>query len=182
MVWPESSSGEGADAVKYRFNWTAPIVLSPHDPNVLYQTGNRVFRSRDEGASWDAISPDLSRNDKSRLGASGGPITKDNTGAEYYGTVFAFAESPLQRGVLWAASDDGLVHVSRDDGKSWKNVTTERHRRVGADVDHRGVAARSRGRVSRGDAVQDGRLPPVPVQDEGLRPVVDEDHERYRRR
>jgi photosystem II stability/assembly factor-like uncharacterized protein len=123
MVWPESSSGEGADAVKYRFQWTAPIVLSPHDPNVLYQTGNRVFRSRDEGASWEAISPDLTRNDKSRLGASGGPITKDNTGAEYYCTIFAFAESPVQRGVLWAASDDGLVHVSRDDGKSWKNVT-----------------------------------------------------------
>ena len=123
MVWPESSAGEGAESVRYRFQWTCPIVLSPHDPNVLYHAGNRVFRSRDDGASWDAISPDLTRNDPSKLGASGGPITKDNTGAEYYCTVFAFAESPVQRGVFWAGSDDGLIHVSRDDGKTWKNVT-----------------------------------------------------------
>ena len=122
-VWPEPSSGEGADDVRYRFQWTAPIALSPHDPNVLYHCGNRIFRTRNEGESWEAISPDLTRNDPKRLGASGGPITKDNTGAEYYCTVFAFAESPVQRGVLWAGSDDGLVHVSRDDGKTWKNVT-----------------------------------------------------------
>ncbi|TMC29248.1 MAG: glycosyl hydrolase [Chloroflexi bacterium] len=123
MVWPESSSGEGAGDLKYRFQWTCPIVLSPHDPDTLYHAGNRVFRSRDEGASWEAISPDLTRNDPSKLGASGGPITKDNTGAEYYCTVFAFAESTVQKGVFWAGSDDGLVHVSRDEGKTWKNVT-----------------------------------------------------------
>jgi photosystem II stability/assembly factor-like uncharacterized protein len=122
-VWPEPSSGEGAESLRYRFQWTAPIVLSPHDPNVLYHCGNRVFRTRDEGQTWDAISPDLTRNDRARLAPSGGPITKDNTGAEYYCTVFAFAESPVQQGVLWAGSDDGLVHVSRDDGKTWKNVT-----------------------------------------------------------
>ena len=90
---------------------------------MLYHCGNRIFRTRNEGESWEAISPDLTRNDPKRLGASGGPITKDNTGAEYYCTVFAFAESPVARGVLWAGSDDGLVHVSRDDGKTWKNVT-----------------------------------------------------------
>lgn len=123
MVWPETSAGEGAIDVKYRFQWTCPIVLSPHDPNILYHTANRAFRSRDEGASWEAISPDLTRNDPSKLGASGGPVTKDNTGAEYYCTIFAFAESPVQRGLLWAGSDDGLIHVSRDDGKSWTNVT-----------------------------------------------------------
>ncbi|MEK7862784.1 MAG: glycosyl hydrolase, partial [Chloroflexota bacterium] len=123
MVWPESSAGEGAIDVKHRFQWTCPIVLSPHDPNVLYHAGNRVFRSRDEGASWEAISPDLTRNDPSKLGASGGPVTKDNTGAEYYCTIFAFVESPVQRGLFWAGSDDGLVHVSRDDGRTWKNVT-----------------------------------------------------------
>src|SRR5438093_1368108 len=117
------NGGESAGAVRYRFQWTAPIALSPHDPNVLYHCGNRIFRTRNEGESWEAISPDLTRNDPKRLGASGGPITKDNTGAEYYCTVFAFAESPVARGVLWAGSDDGLVHVSRDDGKSWKNVT-----------------------------------------------------------
>src|SRR5438874_1196663 len=123
MVWPESSAGEGAGALKYRMQWTAPTVHSPHDPNVLYHCGNHVFRSTDEGTTWERISPDLTRNDKSKLGPSGGPITKDNTGAEYYCTVFAFAESPVERGVLWAGSDDGLLHVSRDDGKTWKNVT-----------------------------------------------------------
>ena len=123
MVWPESSAGEGAESVKYRVQWTAPTVHSPHDPNILYHTGNHVFRTTDEGTTWEKISPDLTRNDRSKLGASGGPITKDNTGAEYYCTIFAFAESPVERGVLWAGSDDGLLHVSRDDGKTWKNVT-----------------------------------------------------------
>jgi photosystem II stability/assembly factor-like uncharacterized protein/DNA-binding FrmR family transcriptional regulator len=123
MVWPEMSSGQGAGELRYRFQWTFPIVLSPHDPDELYVTGNRVFRSRDEGRSWDVISPDLTRNEASRLRASGGEITKDNTGAEYYGTIFAFVESPRERGVLWAGSDDGLVHLSRDGGTTWRNVT-----------------------------------------------------------
>ena len=122
-VWPEEMLGAGAEGAKYRFQWTFPIVLSPHDPNVLYATGNHVFRSTDEGQSWQAISMDLTRNDPTKFGSSGGPLTKDNTGAEYYGTVFAFAESPRQRGLLWAGSDDGLVHVSRDNGASWQNVT-----------------------------------------------------------
>lgn len=122
-VWPELASGWGAGAVKYRFQWTAPIQLSPHDPDTLYMTGNHVFRSTDEGSSWQVISPDLTRNDSSRLEASGGPINKDNTGAEYYGTVFAFAESPCERGLFWAGSDDGLIHLSRDDGKTWEPVS-----------------------------------------------------------
>ncbi|MHB8644246.1 MAG: WD40/YVTN/BNR-like repeat-containing protein [Thermomicrobiales bacterium] len=122
-VWPEAHLGWGAKDVRYRFNWTSPIMLSPHDQNVLYITGNHVFRSTDEGSSWEAISPDLTRNDVTKQEASGGPITKDNTGAEYYCTIFAFAESPVQRGALWAGSDDGLVHVSRDNGASWENVT-----------------------------------------------------------
>ena len=109
--------------VKYRFQWTFPILLSPHDPNVLYVTGNHVFRSTDEGASWQEISPDLTRNDQSTLGPSGGPITKDNVGTEYYCTIFAFAESPRMRGLFWAGSDDGLIHISRDDGQHWENVT-----------------------------------------------------------
>ncbi|MGH2451274.1 MAG: WD40/YVTN/BNR-like repeat-containing protein [Candidatus Limnocylindria bacterium] len=123
MVWPELSSGWGAKDVRYRFQWTFPIVLSPHDPNTLYVTGNRVFRSHDEGVTWEVISPDLTRNDPTRLEPSGGPITKDNTGAEYYCTIFAFDESPVERGVLWAGSDDGLVHVSRDGGRRWTKVT-----------------------------------------------------------
>ena len=123
MVWPQAATGLGAKDMKYRFQWTCPIVLSPHDPNVLYMTGNHVFRSTDEGSSWEVLSPDLTRNDVSKQEPSGGPITKDNTGAEYYCTIFAFAESPLERGLFWAGSDDGLVHVSRDGGQHWENVT-----------------------------------------------------------
>ncbi|MGI9146363.1 MAG: WD40/YVTN/BNR-like repeat-containing protein [Chloroflexota bacterium] len=122
-VWPEEMLGGGAKDAKYRFQWTFPTLLSPHDPNVLYVTGNHVFRSTDQGATWEVVSPDLTRNDVTKLESSGGPLTQDNTGAEYYGTIFAFAESPLEKGLLWAGSDDGLVHISRDDGKTWHDVT-----------------------------------------------------------
>ena len=122
-VWPELATGWGAKDQKYRFQWTFPILISPHDPNVLYAAGNHIFRSTDEGSSWEIISPDLTRNDVAKLEASGGPPTKDNTGAEFYCTIFAFAESPLERGLLWAGSDDGLMHVSQDGGKTWRNVT-----------------------------------------------------------
>ncbi|MDB4894825.1 MAG: glycosyl hydrolase repeat-containing protein [Firmicutes bacterium] len=122
-VWPEKTAGLASSEYKYRFQWTSPILLSPHDQNVLYSCGNRVFRSTDEGESWTCISPDLTRNDPEKLGPSGGPITKDHTGVEVYCTVFAFAESPQQKGLLWAGSDDGLVHISRDNGTSWQNVT-----------------------------------------------------------
>ncbi len=122
-VWPEEMIGSGAKDARYRFQWTFPTLLSPHDPNVLYATGNVAFKSTDEGMTWQAISPDLTRNDPTKFDASGGPITKDNTGAEYYGTIFAFAESPLRAGLFWAGSDDGLIHVSRDNGATWQNVT-----------------------------------------------------------
>ncbi len=122
-VWPEASGGWPAQDLKYRFQWTFPIVLSPHDPNVLFATGNHVFRSTNEGASWEEISPDLTRNEKSRMGPSGGPITKDLVGTEYYGTIFAFAESPRQQGLFWAGSDDGLLHLSHDGGQNWQNIT-----------------------------------------------------------
>ncbi|MBA3671078.1 MAG: glycosyl hydrolase [Gemmatimonadaceae bacterium] len=121
--WPDNPMGHSALDLKYRFQWTFPIVLSSHSPNVLFATSNYVHRSTDDGASWQIISPDLTRNDPKTLGPSGGPITKDQTSVEYYGVIFAFAESPKQRGVLWTGSDDGLVHVSRDDGRTWKNVT-----------------------------------------------------------
>jgi hypothetical protein len=98
-------------------------VLSPHDPNVLYVTSQHVHRSTNEGQAWETISPDLTRNDKAKQGPSGGPITKDNTSVEYYGVVFALAPSPRDRQVLWAGSDDGLVHVTRDGGATWTNVT-----------------------------------------------------------
>ncbi len=122
-VWPELATGWGAKDQKYRFQWTFPTLLSPHDPHVLYVTGNHVFRSTNEGSSWEIISPDLTRNDITKMEASGGPVTKDNTGTEFYCTIFAFAESPLKRGLLWAGSDDGLIHISQNGGETWKNVT-----------------------------------------------------------
>ncbi len=121
--WPDNPMGHSAIDLKYRFQWTFPIMLSPFSPNVLYATSNYVHRTTNEGQSWQVISPDLTRNDPKTLGPSGGPLTKDQTSVEYYGVIFAFAESPKQKGVLWAGSDDGLVHVSRDNGKSWQNVT-----------------------------------------------------------
>lgn len=121
--FPEEVIGEPSSNRKYRFQWTYPIVFSPHDVNTLYATAQVVFRSKDEGMSWEIISPDLTRNDKSKQAASGGPITKDNTGVETYNTIFTFAESPVEQGVLWTGSDCGLVHVSRDNGKTWQNVT-----------------------------------------------------------
>ena len=122
-AWPEESAGWGAKDIKYRFPWTFPIVISPHDRDTLYITSQHVHRSTDEGASWQVISPDLTRNDPGKMGPSGGPVTIDSNGMDYYCTIFAFAESPLRQGVLWAGSDDGLVHLSRDGGLTWDNVT-----------------------------------------------------------
>jgi photosystem II stability/assembly factor-like uncharacterized protein len=123
-VWPEfTGMYEGAESLKYRFQWTFPIFLSPFDPTVLYAAGNHLFRSCDEGTSWEEISPDLTRNDPSTLGPSGGPITRDNTSAEFYGTIFSAVESPHEQGTFWVGTDDGLVHISRDGGQSWENIT-----------------------------------------------------------
>ncbi len=122
-VLPELSDGHGAANLEHRFQWTAPILISPHDPNTLYYGGERVFKTTDGGVHWEAISPDLTRNDKSKQQASGGTITIDDTGTEYYDTVFAAAESPITKGLIWVGTDDGLVHITRDGGKSWTNVT-----------------------------------------------------------
>jgi photosystem II stability/assembly factor-like uncharacterized protein len=124
--WPDNPMGYGADALKYRFQWNFPILISPHDPKVMYAAANVLFRSTNEGQSWEAISGDLTRNDRTKQGSSGGPITKDNTSVEYYCTIFTLAESLKAKGVLWAGSDDGLVHLSRDNGKTWTNVTPPR--------------------------------------------------------
>src|SRR5215210_4789898 len=121
--WPDNPMGAGAEAMKYRFQWNFPILFSPHDPNTLYTAGNILFKSTNEGQSWTAISPDLTRNDKSKQGSSGGPITKDNTSVEYYDTIFTVSESPVKAGVIWTGSDDGLVQVTRDGGLKWENVT-----------------------------------------------------------
>jgi photosystem II stability/assembly factor-like uncharacterized protein len=122
-AWPENPSGLGGEDMKYRFQWTAPITGSPFDPKVVYHAAQVIFRTRDGGQTWTAISPDLTRNDRTKQKWSGGPITGDNTGVETYGTVFAVAESPTQKGLIWAGSDDGLVHVTADDGRNWSNVT-----------------------------------------------------------
>jgi photosystem II stability/assembly factor-like uncharacterized protein len=122
-VWPENPMGWGAADLRYRFQWTFPIVIPPHAPNTLLVTSQHVHRSANEGQSWETMSPDLTRNDKTKQGPSGGPITKDNTSVEYYGTVFTLAPSPRDAQVMWAGSDDGLVHVTRDGGASWTNVT-----------------------------------------------------------
>ena len=121
--WPLNPMGHDAKDSKYRFQWTYPIVHSPHDANTIYVGSNVVFRSTNGGLLWTPISRDLTRNDPRTLGASGGPITKDQTSVEYYGTIFTIAESPLTKGVIWTGSDDGLIHVSRDNGVTWKNIT-----------------------------------------------------------
>ena len=122
-VWPELNTGFGPVDARYRFQWTYPIQFSPHDPGVLYAAGNVVFKSTDQGESWSPISPDLTRNDPDKLQPSGGEVTGDASGAETYCTVFSFLESPHEKGVFWAGSDDGLVHISRDGGANWRNVT-----------------------------------------------------------
>ncbi len=123
-VWPELYGwGVGAERMKYRFQWTFPIMFSKHDPNVLYVCSQHLHRSTDLGASFEVISPDLTRNDPEKLKASGGPITRDNTGAEVYCNIFALAECPQDPGTLWAGTDDGLVHISRDGGGSWQQIT-----------------------------------------------------------
>ena len=121
--WPVNPIGWAAADVKHRFQWTEPIVFSPHDPKTLYFAGEVLFKTTDGGMSWTIISPDLTRNDKAKQAASGGPITKDNTGVEVYDTIFSVVESPVQKDLIWAGTDDGLVHLTRDGGQKWENVT-----------------------------------------------------------
>ncbi|MBC8045328.1 MAG: glycosyl hydrolase [Fimbriimonadaceae bacterium] len=122
-VNPEIHYGDGAISAQKRFNWTFPIAISPHNPKCLYATSNYVHRSFDGGNTWETISPDLTRHDPKTLQSSGGPVTKDNTGVEFYATIFAFAESYLEPGILWTGSDDGFIHLSKDNGITWTNVT-----------------------------------------------------------
>lgn len=122
-VWPDNPMGYGAEGMKYRFQWNFPIFFSPNNPQKLYALSNHVHVSYNGGESWEILSPDLTRNDPAKLGPSGGPITKDNTGVEYYCTLFAGAESPYEKDLVWVGSDDGLIHVSKDGGRNWENVT-----------------------------------------------------------
>ena len=122
-VWPDNPMGYGAEGMKYRFQWNFPIHFSKHDPKKLYTFSNHVHVSEDEGQSWEIISPDLTRNDPKKLKSSGGPITQDNTGVEYYCTIFAANESSIKEGLMWVGSDDGLIHLTKDGGNNWENVT-----------------------------------------------------------
>jgi photosystem II stability/assembly factor-like uncharacterized protein len=125
-VWPDNPMGYGAEGMKYRFQWNFPIIFSKHDPKKLYTFSNRVHVSNNEGQKWNIISPDLTRNDPKLLKSSGGPITQDNTGVEYYCTIFSANESPLKEGLIWVGSDDGLIHITKDGGGNWKNVTPKK--------------------------------------------------------
>ena len=122
-VWPDNPAGSGAEVMKYRFNWNFPVMFSPNDPNKLYAGSNYLHVSENSGQTWKTISPDLTRNIPETIISSGGPITQDNTGAEYYANIFAVAESKLEEGVIWVGSDDGLIHITKDGGETWENIT-----------------------------------------------------------
>ena len=122
-VWPDNPAGSGAEVMKYRFNWNYPVTFSRHDSNLLYAGSNYLHATTDEGQSWKTISPDLTRGIPETIASSGGPITQDNTGAEFYSNLFVISESILEKGVIWTGSDDGLIHVTRDNGTTWENVT-----------------------------------------------------------
>ena len=159
-VWPDNPMGYGAEGMKYRFQWNFPIFFSPNDPRVLYTTSQHLHRSTDEGESWEIISPDLTRNEAEKLLSSGGPITQDNTGVEYYATIFAATESPSEPGLIWTGSDDGLLHVTRDGGEAWADVTPKDAPRYimwnSLDVDGRGTG----GLYAAGTAYKSGDYTP----------------------
>lgn len=123
MAYPALGLAEPSDEQKYRFNWSAPIITSPHDRSTIYHGGNVLLRSTDRGRTWTAISPDLTRNEKDKQGPGGGPITNEGAGGEVYNTIYDVVESPHERGVIWIGTDDGLVHLTRDGGAAWSNVT-----------------------------------------------------------
>jgi photosystem II stability/assembly factor-like uncharacterized protein len=122
-VYPDNPMGYGAEGMKYRFQWNFPLFFSKHNDKKLYAASNHLHVTTNEGQSWKIISPDLTRNDSTKLVSSGGPITKDNTGVEYYCTIFAAQESPLKEGLIWVGSDDGLLHITKDGGENWDNIT-----------------------------------------------------------
>ena len=123
QAWPARGEGEPSNLLKYRFNWSTPLTVSPFDPHVMYDGANVLFRSNDQGNSWAAISPDLTRDDKAHQGPMGGPFWNDGAGGEVYNTIFYVVESSHERGTIWVGTDDGLVQLTRDDGKTWTNVT-----------------------------------------------------------
>ncbi|UII74725.1 glycosyl hydrolase [Flagellimonas sp. HMM57] len=122
-IWPDNPAGSGAEVMKYRFNWNFPVKFSIHNSKKLYAGSNYLHVTTNEGQTWKTISQDLTRGLPETIKSSGGPITQDNTGAEFYSNLFAINESPLEEGVIWVGSDDGLIHISKDNGETWENVT-----------------------------------------------------------
>ena len=163
-VWPEESTGIAPRDMKYRFAWTFPIVFSPHDSNVLYAGGNHVFRTRNEGHELGA---DLSRSQPQRHARArappAAPITRESAGAEVHATCACVVESPHRKGEIWASTDDGLVHVTRDDGESWQNVTPTGNAGACLCRMRRDFGARSRHHLCRRDPLQACRLQAIPV-------------------
>ena len=125
MAYPSMGLGEPSDEQKYRFNWNAPILVSEHDPNTIYHAANKLLRTSDRGISWEEISPDLTKNDKGNLGPGGGPITNEGAGGEVYHTIYYIAESPHNKEVIYTGADDGLIHITKDGGKNWVNITPD---------------------------------------------------------
>jgi photosystem II stability/assembly factor-like uncharacterized protein len=125
MAYPSMGLGEPSDEQKYRFNWNAPILVSMHDPNVIFHAANKLLKTSDRGISWEEISPDLTRNKKENLGPGGGPITNEGAGGEVYHTIYYVAESPHSKDIIYAGADDGLLHITTDGGKSWTNISPD---------------------------------------------------------
>ncbi len=125
MAYPSMGLGEPSDEQKYRFNWNAPILVSMHDPNVIYHAANKLLKTSDRGINWEEMSPDLTRNKQENLGPGGGPITNEGAGGEVYHTIYYVAESPHDKNIIYAGADDGLVHITTDGGQSWSNVTPD---------------------------------------------------------
>ena len=115
--------GKDSKDLKYRANWNAPVAMSPHDPKIIYFGTQLLLKSEDRGSTWEEISPDLTRNDPAKQGRNGGPLTPENVGAEFYNTIFYIVESAAEKGTIWVGSDDGLVHVTRNGGESWTDVS-----------------------------------------------------------
>jgi hypothetical protein len=174
--WPDNPMGAGPADLKYRFQWNFPLAFSPHDPGVLYACANMLFKSTNEGQSWQVISPDLTRNDKSKQGSSGGPITKDNTSIEYYDVIFALMESPIQKGLIWAGSDDGLVNVTRDAGRNWENVTPKGMPEW-IQVNSIEASPHAAGTAYLAATMYKLDVSPLSLQDQRLRQDVEEDYE-----
>ena len=125
MAYPSMGLGEPSDEQKYRFNWNAPILVSEHDPNTIYHAANKLLKTSDRGISWEEISPDLTKNDKGNLGPGGGPITNEGAGGEVYHTIYYIAESPHNKEVIYTGADDGLIHITKDGGKNWVDITPD---------------------------------------------------------